>query len=97
MFAGAPSSVKISGPDRITRNSNYTYSCKVEGGNPRPTMRWKVNDVSMSGVEAKSVTIQGLHDTIQILPTKTKPKKLMFLGSDGRRYLYLFEVGCFRF
>ena len=53
MFAGAPSSVKISGPDTINHNSNYTYSCKVEGGNPRPTMRWKVNDVSMSGEEVE--------------------------------------------
>jgi len=49
----APSSVKISGPDTINHNSNYTYSCKVEGGNPRPTMRWKVNDVSMSGEEVE--------------------------------------------
>ena len=53
MFVGAPTSVKISGPDTINHNSNYTYSCKVEGGNPRPTMRWKVNDVSMSGEEVE--------------------------------------------
>ena len=53
LFAGAPSSVKISGPDTINHNSNYSYSCKVEGGNPRPTMRWKVNDVSMSGEEVE--------------------------------------------
>ena len=49
MFAGAPSSVKISGPDTINHNSNYTYTCKVDGGNPKPTLRWKVNDVAMSG------------------------------------------------
>ena len=49
MFPGAPSSVKISGPDTINHNSNYTYTCKVDGGNPKPTMRWKVNDVAMSG------------------------------------------------
>ena len=45
--------MKISGPDTINHNSNYSYSCKVEGGNPRPTMRWKVNDVSMSGEEVE--------------------------------------------
>ena len=49
MFPGAPSSVKISGPDTINHNSNYSYTCKVEGGNPKPTLRWKVNDVAMSG------------------------------------------------
>ena len=51
----------------------------------------KDTEIAMPGVSSKSVTIQGLHDTIQILPTKTKPKKLMFLGSDGRRYPYLFK------
>lgn len=30
-------------------------------------------------------------NTIQILPTKTKPKKLSFYGSDGKRYTYLFK------
>lgn len=28
---------------------------------------------------------------MQILPTKTKPKKLAFIGSDGKRYTYLFK------
>ena len=53
MFSGAPSTVKISGPDSIKQNSKYTYTCKVEGGNPLPTMSWKVNDVSMSGEEVE--------------------------------------------
>uniref|UniRef100_A0A671RI02 Serine/threonine-protein kinase SMG1 n=1 Tax=Sinocyclocheilus anshuiensis TaxID=1608454 RepID=A0A671RI02_9TELE len=38
-----------------------------------------------------AVTIQGVGNTITILPTKTKPKKLYFLGSDGRNYPYLFK------
>lgn len=25
------------------------------------------------------------------MPTKTKPKKLAFLGSDGQKYTYLFK------
>lgn len=37
------------------------------------------------------VTIASIHNTVQILPTKTKPKKLVFLGSDGSRYSYLFK------
>ncbi|GCC18493.1 hypothetical protein chiPu_0017960 [Chiloscyllium punctatum] len=38
-----------------------------------------------------AVTIQSVGNTITILPTKTKPKKLMFLGSDGKNYPYLFK------
>ncbi|KAG2455286.1 SMG1 kinase, partial [Polypterus senegalus] len=38
-----------------------------------------------------AVTIHTVGNTITILPTKTKPKKLYFLGSDGRNYPYLFK------
>lgn len=40
-----------------------------------------------------AVTIQSVGNTITILPTKTKPKKLFFLGSDGHNYPYLFKGG----
>lgn len=38
-----------------------------------------------------AVTIQSVGNTITILPTKTKPKKLFFLGSNGCNYPYLFK------
>ncbi|KAF2976767.1 hypothetical protein EK904_009294 [Melospiza melodia maxima] len=38
-----------------------------------------------------TVTIHSVGSTITILPTKTKPKKLLFLGSDGKNYPYLFK------
>lgn len=38
-----------------------------------------------------TVTIQSVGNSITILPTKTKPKKLFFLGSDGHNYPYLFK------
>eukprot|EP00064_Thunnus_orientalis_P012320 superscaffoldBa00001877_g12355 len=38
-----------------------------------------------------TVTIQNVGNSITILPTKTKPKKLFFLGSDGHNYPYLFK------
>lgn len=31
------------------------------------------------------VTVESVSNTVQILPTKTKPKKLILLGSDGKR------------
>lgn len=40
-----------------------------------------------------TVTIHSVGGTITILPTKTKPKKLLFLGSDGKSYPYLFKGG----
>jgi len=49
----SPSGVKISGPGSIKHNSNFTYFCAVEGGNPRPSIRWKVEDVEMSGDEVE--------------------------------------------
>ncbi|XP_048758488.2 serine/threonine-protein kinase SMG1-like [Ostrea edulis] len=43
------------------------------------------------GMSGKVVTIESVSNTVQILPTKTKPKKLILLGSDGKRYPYLFK------
>jgi hypothetical protein len=28
-----------------------------------------------------------VYNTVQILPTKTKPKKLIFIGSDGKKWV----------
>lgn len=37
------------------------------------------------------VTIVSFFDQVTILSTKTKPKKLVFLGSDGQKYTYLLK------
>ncbi|KAL0113113.1 hypothetical protein PUN28_012373 [Cardiocondyla obscurior] len=50
--------------------------------------------IAMPGVAAidnRIVTIMSVDNNVQILPTKTKPKKLMFHGSDGHVYTYLFK------
>lgn len=39
-----------------------------------------------------AVTIAGVDGAVTILKTKTRPKKLALLGSDGRRYTYLLKV-----
>lgn len=36
-------------------------------------------------------TIHSISNSVIVLQTKTKPKKLMFVGSNGRRYPYLFK------
>ncbi len=37
------------------------------------------------------VTIQSWEPLVSILPTKTKPKKLKLVGSDGKKYAYLLK------
>lgn len=44
-----------------------------------------------SSAKAKVVTIKSVMNHVSILPTKTKPKKIVFHGSDGRAYTYLFK------
>lgn len=55
----------------------------------------KDTKIAMPGVLAtnreKIVTIRSVDNNVQILPTKTKPKKLIFHGSDGHVYTYLFK------
>ncbi|CAG0894182.1 unnamed protein product [Cyprideis torosa] len=44
------------------------------------------------GVRSSSpVCIAGVENSVTILPTKTRPKKLAFVGHNGRRYHYLFK------
>ncbi|XP_036318874.1 serine/threonine-protein kinase Smg1 [Rhagoletis pomonella] len=50
--------------------------------------------ISMPGVDTYAkdpVYIRSVDSAVHILPTKTKPKKLAFYGSDGRKYTYLFK------
>lgn len=49
--------------------------------------------IQMPGVDAANggCCIRSVNNMVRILPTKTKPKKLAFHGSDGRRYTYLFK------
>ncbi|CAG9763881.1 unnamed protein product [Ceutorhynchus assimilis] len=55
---------------------------------------WAIKDtpIAMPGVATNTnVTIESVGDVVSILPTKTKPKKLVFYGSDGKTYTYLFK------
>uniref|UniRef100_A0A2C9LZC5 non-specific serine/threonine protein kinase n=1 Tax=Biomphalaria glabrata TaxID=6526 RepID=A0A2C9LZC5_BIOGL len=65
---------------------------KMEEISPR-LIALKNSAIPMPGLTSagKVITIESVHNTAQILPTKTKPKKLIFLGSDGTRHPYLFK------
>ena len=45
------------------------------------------------GSGSGAVTIAGFKHEVTVLPTKTRPKKLSILGSDGEIYTYLLKVG----
>lgn len=52
--------------------------------------------ISMPGLDAHGpdedqVYIESVEGTVCVLPTKTKPKKVAFYGSNGQRYTFLFK------
>ncbi|CAF1174376.1 unnamed protein product [Didymodactylos carnosus] len=47
--------------------------------------------IPIPGDDGQFYTIMSVGQTVQVLPTKTRPKKLMFVGSNGRRYQYLLK------
>lgn len=49
--------------------------------------------IAMPGINCSKSTVKISHvcNIVSILPTKTKPKKLIFYGSDGQTYTYLFK------
>eukprot|EP01083_Nonionella_stella_P219786 786922_1 len=69
--------------------------------------RWKVAEVSpyLSGLSGTKISIPGMENefgdsvniqcissTLSVLRTKTRPKRLVFVGEDGKRYQYLLKA-----
>ncbi|KAG5885459.1 hypothetical protein JTB14_037040 [Gonioctena quinquepunctata] len=70
-----------------------SYSLKMQDISP---MLHSIKDtvIAMPGLALtakKNITVSHVSNLVSILPTKTKPKKLMFHGSDGQSYTYLFK------
>lgn len=72
---------------RISKRGSY--SLKMETISP-VLANLKDTKIAMPGVE-RVVTVASIHNNVAILPTFTKPKKLIFYGSDGKVYTYLFK------
>ncbi|RLN58738.1 hypothetical protein BBJ28_00024664, partial [Nothophytophthora sp. Chile5] len=45
-----------------------------------------------SAGQTEPITIHGVHSSVAVLRTKTKPKSLEFIGSDGQTYKYLLKA-----
>ncbi|XP_004535156.1 serine/threonine-protein kinase Smg1 [Ceratitis capitata] len=72
---------------------SYTSSLKIADLSPA-LENMRNTAISMPGVDTYAkdpVYIRSVDSAVHILPTKTKPKKLAFYGSDGRKYTYLFK------
>ncbi|EDV20669.1 uncharacterized protein TRIADDRAFT_60833 [Trichoplax adhaerens] len=69
---------------RLNLNEISPQLCKL---NPSVIPLPGVTDSSTD----KIVTVQSFLNDIVILPTKTKPKKIKLLGSDGKVYTYLYK------
>ncbi len=52
----------------------------------------KKSRIPMPGIHSQqNLTLEAIENNMAILLTKTKPKRIAFQGSDGRRYTYLFK------
>lgn len=61
---------------------------------PMPGLEKEVNDSESDGGLASSqgiITISSFSEQVVILSTKTKPKKINIMGSDGQKYTYLLK------
>lgn len=65
---------------RVTKRSSYSLHMR----DISPTLaEMRDTQISMPGMRSV-LTIAVIQDHIAVLPTKTKPKKLVFQGSDGK-------------
>lgn len=75
-------------------NKRTSYILKMSDISP-VLAELKNTVITMPGVHtnqrAVRVTIKAVENNVAILPTKTRPKKLVFNGSDGKAYTYLFK------
>lgn len=88
----------------LQQRSHKRSACMFKMNEISPVLAQMKNTViTMPGVESQNrknrsdsdldrwIYIRSVDSIVQILPTKTKPKKLAFYGSDGNRYTYLFK------
>lgn len=75
-----------------TRAGKRNFSLKVSEISPS-LYNLRNTDVTMPGQNLMSglVRLAKFDNTMSVLPTKTKPKKLCMVGDNGHRYTYLFK------
>ncbi|CAH4033017.1 unnamed protein product [Pieris brassicae] len=75
-------------------NKRTSYFLKMSDISP-VLSELKDTVITMPGLHTNQrtvrITIKCIENNVAILPTKTRPKKLVFYGSDGKAYTYLFK------
>ncbi|KAL0871573.1 hypothetical protein ABMA27_004106 [Loxostege sticticalis] len=75
-------------------NKRTSYILKMSDISP-VLAEMKNTVITMPGLHTNQrtvrITIKSVENNVAILPTKTRPKKLIFYGSDGKPYTYLFK------
>ncbi|KPJ20434.1 Serine/threonine-protein kinase SMG1 [Papilio machaon] len=75
-------------------NKRTSYILKMSDISP-VLAEMKNTVITMPGLHTNQrtvrVTIKSVENNVAILPTKTRPKKLIFYGSDGKAHTYLFK------
>eukprot|EP01133_Synstelium_polycarpum_P007489 gene7489-8762_t len=75
----------------LIQHFSSTRLTSLELSSIQPTLHaFRPTSLRMPGLDT-TVTIQAIQPTIFLLPSKTKPKKLAFVGSDGVSYSYLLK------
>lgn len=89
----------------LQQRSHKRLACSLKMTDISPALATlKDSVITMPGVEhhrnrssrdtddhSRWIYLRSVENFVHILPTKTKPKKLAFYGSDGRRYNFLFK------
>lgn len=78
------------------QRSEKRSACTLRMNDISPILaHMKNTSISMPGVENITennvISIKSVENIVHILPTKTKPKKMVFCGNNGKRYTYLFK------
>uniref|UniRef100_A0A182YCU6 non-specific serine/threonine protein kinase n=1 Tax=Anopheles stephensi TaxID=30069 RepID=A0A182YCU6_ANOST len=81
---------------QLKQRSQKRFSFFLRLGDVSPNLlRLSNTAIAMPGIDTtlagsrQPILIRSVDNNIQILPTKTRPKKLTFCGNDGRRFGYL--------
>uniref|UniRef100_A0A182K755 non-specific serine/threonine protein kinase n=1 Tax=Anopheles christyi TaxID=43041 RepID=A0A182K755_9DIPT len=81
---------------QLQQRSQKRFSFFLRLGDVSPNLlRLSNTAIAMPGIDTtlagsrQPILIRSVDNNIQILPTKTRPKKLTFCGNDGRRFGYL--------
>uniref|UniRef100_A0A4Y0BH26 non-specific serine/threonine protein kinase n=1 Tax=Anopheles funestus TaxID=62324 RepID=A0A4Y0BH26_ANOFN len=81
---------------QLQQRSQKRFSLFLRLGDVSPNLlRLSNTAIAMPGIDTtlagsrQPILIRSVDNSIQILPTKTRPKKLTFCGNDGRRFGYL--------